>query len=524
MDIVLQWANPNSVSWLGALGLMNFDGSYWLNILTNIFIAVAILFLGWLVAVWVSSVVKGILKQTNLDNRLADWVAGSPQPGLNIEAVAGGITFWIIMILAVVAVLNFFNLTTVSQPLNNFLSIIFEYLPKLGGAALLLALAWVIATVVKGLTIQAARSFELDSRFNSASNETPIVLSETLGNALYWFVFLFFLPILLDVLGLKGTLGPVQNLLNDVLAALPRILEASIIAGVGWFVAQIVRGIVSNLVAATGIDQMGSRVGLSRSTTGQSLSSLLGLLVYVLILIPTATAALAALKISAIADPATNMLNQVLKVIPQIFMAGLILAVAYGIGRFIADLVTSLLQGFGFDNILTVLGIQAEPRPSAPIYPESEGEVSRTVQTPSEIAGIVVLVGIMLFATIAAVDVLQLPALKTVVLSVLAVAGQVLVGVLIFAVGMYFANLSARLIRSSGVPQSGTLANTARIVILAFTGAMALERAGVSTNIVNLAFGLLLGAVAVAIAIAFGLGGREVAAEQLRDWVKPFKK
>ena len=53
---------------------------------------------------------------------------------------------------------------------------------------------------------------------------------------------------------------------------------------------------------------------------------------------------------------------------------------------------------------------------------------------------------------------------------------------------------------------------------------MALERAGVSTNIVNLAFGLLLGAVAVAIAIAFGLGGRDVASETLRDWVKPFKK
>ncbi|OUC13249.1 MAG: hypothetical protein B0A82_18350 [Alkalinema sp. CACIAM 70d] len=524
MDIVSQWATPSGVTFLGALESLNFDGRYWLSILTNIFIAVAILFLGWLVALWVSSIVKGLLKQTNLDNRLADWVAGSPQSSLNIEAIAGGITFWIIMILALVAVLNFFGLTTVSQPLNNFLSIIFEYLPKLGGAALLMALAWVIATVVKGLTIQAARSFELDSRLNSASSENPIVLSETLGNALYWFVFLFFLPIVLDVLGLQGPLAPVQNLLNEVLAALPKILKASIIAGVGWFVAQIVRGIVSNLAAATGIDQVGARVGLSRSTTGQSLSSLLGLLVYVLILIPTATAALAALEIPAIADPATNMLNQVLNAIPQIFMAGLILAVAYGIGRFIADLVTSLLRGFGFDNILTILGIQPEPRSAIPTYPESEIEAVSTVKTPSEIAGIVVLVGIILFATIAAVDVLQLPALKTVLMSVLAVAGQVLVGILIFAVGMYFANLSARLIRSSGVPQSGTLANTARIVILAFTGAMALERAGVSTNIVNLAFGLLLGAVAVAIAIAFGLGGREVAAEQLRDWVRPFKK
>ena len=74
------------------------------------------------------------------------------------------------------------------------------------------------------------------------------------------------------------------------------------------------------------------------------------------------------------------------------------------------------------------------------------------------------------------------------------------------------------------MPQANTLATVARVVILAFTGAMALERAGVSTSIVNLAFGLLLGAVAVAIAIAFGLGGRDVATDTLRDWVKPFKK
>jgi hypothetical protein len=52
---------------------------------------------------------------------------------------------------------------------------------------------------------------------------------------------------------------------------------------------------------------------------------------------------------------------------------------------------------------------------------------------------------------------------------------------------------------------------------------MALERIGIAPNIVNLAFGLLLGGIAVAIALAFGLGGREVANEQLRSWVSSFK-
>jgi Conserved TM helix len=480
-------------------------------LLLNLAGAAGILFLGTLIAWFVSNVVQGLLRQTDLDNRLASAVTGSASSKLDIEKILGGLAFWVVMLVALVAALNVLNLNTVSQPLNAFLGTIFEFLPKLGAALALTGLAWVVATVLKGLVIQSARSFDLDSKVTSASSDSTIVLSETLGNALYWFVFLFFLPLILGALGLQSSLGPVNDLLQQVLSALPKILKAVMIGGAGWFVANIVRGIVSNLTAATGVDSIGEQVGLSRASTGQSLSSLLGTVTYVLVLIPTVTAALGALEIPAIANPATNMLNQVMNTIPLIFTAGAILGIAYFVGKFLADLATSLLRGFGFDNVMGTLGLQ-------------QGSRAEGTQSPSEIAGLVVLVGTMLFAAIAAIDVLNLPALKLVFTALLAIAGQVLVGALIFAVGLYLANFAAKFIQASGVPQANTLATVARVVILAFTGAMALERAGVSTNIVNLAFGLLLGAVAVAIAIAFGLGGRDVAGETLRDWVKPFKK
>ena len=61
------------------------------------------------------------------------------------------------------------------------------------------------------------------------------------------------------------------------------------------------------------------------------------------------------------------------------------------------------------------------------------------------------------------------------------------------------------------------------IAILALVGAMSLNRLGVAPDIVNLAFGLLLGGVAVAIALAFGLGGREVAKETLVTYGRTLK-
>ncbi|MGN6698012.1 MAG: hypothetical protein ACTHMR_07635, partial [Thermomicrobiales bacterium] len=59
----------------------------------------------------------------------------------------------------------------------------------------------------------------------------------------------------------------------------------------------------------------------------------------------------------------------------------------------------------------------------------------------------------------------------------------------------------------------------AQAAILVLAGAMALRQMGVADDIINLAFGLLLGAVAVATAIAFGVGGREVAGRELARWV-----
>lgn len=478
----------------------------------NLIGAALILALGWIVAGWVAGITRKILKKTSFDDRLSGFISGGGRSQFSVEGILALLAEWIIKIIAIVAALNVLNLTTVSQPLNNFLNQVLGFLPRLGAAAALLGVAWILATIVKNLAIQSAESFDLDSRLNSASSESAISPTDTLANALYWFVFLFFLPVILGVLGLEGPLAPVQTLLTQLLSAIPQILKAVAIGAVGWFIAQIVRNVVTNLLAATGVDNIGRKVGISQASTGQSLSSLGGLVTYVFILIPAIIAALRELNISAISDPATNMLGQFMSAIPLIFTAGVILTVSYFVGKILADLASSLLAGFGFDAMLGKIGLQAKT-----------AEDGTTTMTPSKVAGTIVLVATMLVATVAAIDVLNLPALKAVATGLLAISGQVLVGVLIFGAGLFIANWVADFIKSTGMRESNLLATSARVAILIFAGAMALRQIGVAADIVNLTFGLLLGALAVALAIAFGLGGRDVAAEQLRDWVKPFK-
>ncbi|WP_445171774.1 mechanosensitive ion channel [Microcoleus sp.] len=504
--------------------------------LENLLWAVGILLVGLIVSALVSSVVGGLLKKTTIDNRLAAWITGRPEGGAGapqVEKWISAAVFWIIFIFFLVAFFNKLNLTAVSQPLNTFLTQITSFLPKLAGALIWLGIAWVLATVAKMAVSRLMRTFSVDERLNqevgSASSERPLLLSDTVANALYWFIFLLFLPLILEALQLQQALLPVNNLLNQILAAIPKILEAVLIGFVGWLLAMVVRRIVTNLLAAAGADGLGARFGISRTSGGQSLSWIVGTIVYVLILIPTAIAALNALDIQAISQPAVAMLNDILSAVPKIFTAALILAVAYILGRWVADLVTNILRGIGFNNVFSWLGVQ--PKQPLRLTPSSIDPDATLLQepelparTPSEFVGIVVQVGIMLFAVVAATDVLGIPALTAIVSGIVLVAGRVLSGLVVFAIGLYLANLAFSLIASSGTRQARLLAQAARIAIIAFVAALALQQMGIGSDIVNLAFGLLLGAIAVGIALAFGLGGREIAADQIREWLASFKQ
>ena len=532
-DRILAQAQPGNALTDAERGINNFlQGS---NI-ENLLWAVGILLIGLIVSALVSSVVGGLLKKTTIDNRLAAWITGRPEGGAGapqVEKWISAAVFWIIFIFFLVAFFNRLNLTAVSQPLNTFLNQITGFLPRLAAALIWLGIAWVLATVAKMAVSRLMRTFSVDERLNqevgSASSERPLLLSDTVANALYWFIFLLFLPLILEALQLQQALLPVNNLLNQILAAIPKILEAVLIGFVGWLLAMVVRRIVTNLLAAAGADGLGARFGISRTSGGQSLSWIVGTIVYVLILIPTAIAALNALDIQAISQPAVAMLNDILSAVPKIFTAALILALAYILGRWVGDLVTNILRGIGFNNVFSWLGVQ--PKQPLRLTPSSSDPDATILQepevatrTPSEFVGIVVQVGIMLFAVVAATDVLGIPALTAIVSGIVLVAGRVLSGLVVFAIGLYLANLAFSLIASSGTRQARLLGQTARIAIIAFVAALALQQMGIGSDIVNLAFGLLLGAIAVGIALAFGLGGREIAADQIREWLASFKQ
>jgi hypothetical protein len=466
------------------------------GVLPNILKVVVILVIGWLIAVIVRAAIRRILSAVGLNKRLSSSTSSSMDVELGVAKGA----YWIIILMTLVAVFSNLDLPMVSEPLNALVTQVFEYLPKLISGGVLALVAWVLATVVRSVSTKGINATGLASRLGDEVGQPS--LGSNIGNILFWLIILLFLPAILGALQLNGLLEPVKGMVDKILAMIPNILAAGVIGFVGWIVARILRDITANILVTTRLDTFAAKAGMSG---GARLSKTLATIVFVLVFVPALIAALNALKIEAISGPAVAMLNKMMAAIPNIISAAVILAITYYVARFVALTLSLMLSGLGIDEL-----------------PEKLGVVGLNDRyAPSILIGKIVLFFAMLFATVEAANMLGFTQVRDVVTMLIRFGGQILLGSVILAAGFWLSNLTYRAITRMGT--SATMANIARFAILGLVTAMGLRAMGLADDIVNLAFGLTLGSVAVAVALAFGLGGREAAGKLAEHWVSKLK-
>ena len=124
--------------------------------------ALGILIVGWIVALVARAVVRGALHRTQFDNRLAQWASGGKP--VAIEQAVGTVVYWIVMLFVAVAVFQVLDLSLAAEPLNALLSRLAAFVPQLAGAAILLLIAWVVATALRKLLSGALHAMQIDKR------------------------------------------------------------------------------------------------------------------------------------------------------------------------------------------------------------------------------------------------------------------------------------------------------------------------------------------------------------------------
>ena len=480
-----------------------FDGTIGTSLL-SLFVALLILVVGYILARIIAGITRRLLKKTNLDNRLADALTEpDEQRSFNVEDVIAKIVFWVLMLFVLAAFFSRLGLAGIAEPLSGFLdNLTTVYLPRIFAAGVLLIVAWLLATALKFLVRKGADLLKLDDRlstYGALEEGERVSISDSLATAVFWFVFLLFLPSVLTALGIASVAEPIQDVFTEIFGYIPNLLAAGVVALVGWFIARVVRQIVTNLLKAIGTDSFGQRIGLKLE---RGLSDLLGMILYVIILLVTVIAALEQLNITALSEPTTQLLTTIVDAIPSLIGAAIIIIAAYVVARLVTTLLTDLLRSVGFDSLPDRLGLNWSG-----------------TRTPSQWLGYLVFLIIMIYAVSAAVELLGSDFLVSTLDAFTAFFWKVILAAIIFAIGLYLARLAYETILSTGANHALALARLARVAIVVFAAAFSLREIGVANDIINLAFGITLGAIGIAAALSFGLGTKEIAGREVDQFL-----
>jgi hypothetical protein len=368
------------------------------------------------------------------------------------------------------------------------------------------AAKWGVASLVNKTPL--ARHAHRHAGVPEAAGRHPKSVGAQVGDAAFWIVILIALVLAAQPLGLAEATGPIGRMLNQFGAAIPNIIGAGLIFFVGYIVAKVAKQAVEAVLTAARTEQIAEHVGMGKGDP-TTLPRMVGGIVFALIIIPVAIAALDQLNIRAISEPATAMLRIILDSIPHVVAAAIILAIAFVVGRFASQLLTQFLSGTGFDRTIASLGLFGSAGKDENLPGQARG--ASPLSQPSKLLGNAVFAAIVLFGLMEAFRQLKFAYGSRMMAEILALLGSVVFGALIIAAAVAIAKMVSAVIRSGGGASADLTARVVQVAIVVLGTAIGLRFMGLADDIINLAFGLILGALAVAFALAFGLGGRDAA-------------
>lgn len=387
--------------------------------------------------------------------------------------------------------------------LENFLNSLLGGIPNIIFAILLLVVAFIAAKIVKGLVLKLLKAVNAEQHLaklgvvDTATNSSV----EFVGKLVYFITFLLFLPGVLDKLGMHSVSTPITSMVNSFLAFIPKLVAAVIIIVVGLFIAKILKDLLVSLLKALKVDTIQEKAGIT-ATENTAFSSIIANIVYGVIVLVVVTSALDQLGIAAISQPANQIVTAIFAMIPSVMAAIIIIAAGVFIAKLVAKLLESLLAGVGADSLLEKV----------------TGNSEKKLSLSKIIANVVKYVLVVIFL-VQGINVLNLPVLTNIGTAILGYLPAVLTAVIILAIGMFAANTAeSAIVKKCPNAKAGAL--VAKVAIYVFVGFICLSQLGVAISIVEKTFVLIIAAVCVAFAVAFGIGGRNFASNRLNELEK----
>lgn len=495
----------------------------------RIALGIALFVAGWILAKLVAWAVYRALLKTDADERLAKKLGfrllaennADPTQG---ERMIARVVYYTLMLLVVIAVMQYAGLTQAAGPIQSLVEKVMAALPFIGKAAAILGVAYLAALILSKVVTKSLDAAGVDTRFAELSAETKDgdkaaddiddgpetkPFSRTAGRVVFWLIMVCGLAGAVDALDIAVLAEPLRNAIDRVITLLPAVAIAVVLVVAGYILGRIARTVLDNLLDSVGLNRLIARAELDKFFGKTRASYVVGWIAMAFIILQAAIAALNEVHLETLSAPLTDMMAQFWSLLPALAVSAVFIIAGVIGGRLLRVLVERVLDNIGFDDLLGKIGFGDLP---------TENE---KLKKPHQIVGLIAQIAVVLVAAVQALENIELYRWAGYVSSFLGYAvtragvALVIVGVG-FLVGHYLRDLI--LSRQESDEDEGVrwTAAFARYVVLVFAFTMAIAHLGVGHTFVLIAFALLFGSLCLAVALALGLGSREVAGDIVR--------
>lgn len=530
--------------------------------------ALGILIGGWLLAYIFQKLVHAGLKRTTIDDKIATAIGidTGGDYGDRIERIIAKTVYYIVLAFVLVAFFGYLKIDAVTQPLVTLLNGFAGAVPNLLKAALIALGGYLLARLVRRLILTLFGKIGLERRMMKLTGEEAEAeppkkkgkakkpaeqpLTSTLAEVAYWFILVVVAIPVFEALKISALAAPLSAAFETITTYLPKVGGAAVLMIVGYVVARVVRAVVAGALEKVGMDRAVSRLGFGAVTQDHPLSGMLGTLAMTFVLLQFAISAVGRLELAEISGPLSMMLERVYGYLPKLLVGGVLMAIGVLISKVAGNLSSRLLAAMGFNTLVTHIGLfkgtagakKQEDESKKMVderlsklevdeeeeAPESEGAEpdellsahgTKGIQTPADVAGVAVATIVVLLFLRQVLGTLELTGLAVLLDGLLKFLPHALVAIVVLGAGLWAGGWAHKrideLTARSQDRMMKALGHVAHIAIVVFSAMVALQQLGVGRQLIAIAFGLLLGAVCLALALAFGLGGREVAGKVL---------
>jgi len=318
-----------------------FLGNFTTDYLPRLIGAGVLLFIAWLVAAALRFlVIKGgaLLK---FDERVSKYAALKEEEQVSFTDTLGVAIYWFTLLLFLPSVLSALGIQQIAVSLQLVFAQIFEYIPNVLGAGVIILVGWFIARVVRQVVEGLLKAIGTDKAGQRVGLSEERSLSEIVGLILYISIFVVAIIAALDALDIPAITIPATQMLSTFINVIPNLIGAALILVVAYYVGRLIANLIKDLLSGIGLDTVPEKLGVTWSGT-TTLSQWVGYLILVAIMLFAVVSATEMLG----SDALTEIMNVFIAFFWKVVLGVVILV----IGLYFANLAYKAVMKTGINN------------------------------------------------------------------------------------------------------------------------------------------------------------------------------